>query len=222
MDRQQLIYNWIGGDYARIKNYKDGLLYLKKSLSTAKKLHNINYEIADLWFIKTIYYNEKNYKKDIYYSKQYASLLKNKKAVAHEYEVIGILYFEIANYPKSIDYDKKAFIINSGIKNYTGASIDILNAGYSYIQLKKYIEAKKYIVNGMSLAKKAGNKKGADYDLAYGYQNFGSLYKHLKNYKEAVNYYTKAYNLYTVIKDVSDAKYCLSMIDKIKNKTKNK
>ncbi len=221
MNRQQIIYNWIGGDYARIKNYKDGLLYLKKSLMLAKKIHNINGEIDDLSFIKMIYYNEKNYKKDIYYSKQYASLLKDKKSLSNEYDTIGVLYFDTENYPKSIDYDKKAFIINSGIKNYAGASIDILNAGYSYIKLKKYIEAKKYIVNGMSLAKKLGNKKDANY-MAYGYQNFGSLYKHLKNYKEALYYYTKAYNLYTGIKDVSDAKYCLSMIDKIKNKTKNK
>ena len=222
MNRQMQIYKYIGGDYADIKNYKDGLFYLKKSLMLAKKIHNINGEIDDLSFIKMIYYNEKDYKKDIYYSKQYASLLKDKKSLSREYNAIGILYFEISNYPKSIDYDKKAFIINSDIKNYAGASIDILNVGYSYIQLKKYIEAKKYIVNGMSLAKKAGNKKGADYDLAYAYQNFGFFYIHLKNYKEALNYYTKAYNLYTGIKDVSDAKHCLSMIDKIKNKTKNK
>ena len=219
---QEQIYNWTGGDYTRIKNYKEGLFYLNKSLTLAKKLHNINYETSDLSFIKTIYSNEKNYKEDIYYSKQYASLLKNKKAVAGEYNAIGILYFDISNYPKLIHYDKKAFAINIGIKNYAGASINILNAGYSYIQLKKYIEAKKYIVNGMSIAKKAGNKKDADYDLAYGYRNFGSLYKHLKNNKEAVLYYTKAYNLYMGINNTADAKYCLSAINKIKNKIKKK
>ena len=222
MGRQGLIYNWIGLGYVDIKNFKDGLFYLNKSLASAKKINNVNYEIGDLRLIKTIYSDEKNYKKDIYYSKQYASLLKNKKAVAGEYDTIGVLYFDIANYPESIDYDKKAFIINSGIKNYAGASIDILNAGHSYIRLKKYNEAKKYIVNGITFAKKAGDKKDADYDLAYAYQNFGSLYKHLKNNKEAVLYYTKAYNLYAGIKDVSDAKYCLSMIDKIKNQTKKK
>ena len=222
MGRQGLIYNWIGLGYVDIKNFKDGLFYLNESLASAKKINNVNYEINDLQIIKTVYSDEKNYKKDIYYSKQYASLLKNKKAVAGEYNAIGILYFDIANYPESIDYDKKAFVTNSGIKNYAGASIDILNAGHSYIQLKKYNEAKKYIVNGITLAKKAGNKKDADYDLAYAYQNFGSLYEHLKNNKDAIIYYTKAYNLYAGVKDVSDAKFCLSMIDKIKNQTKNK
>ena len=220
IERQEIIYNWIGGDYTFIKNFKDGLFYFNKSLASAKKLNNINYEIYDLRFIKTIYSNEKNYKEDIYYSKQYASLLKNKKAVAGEYNAIGILYFDIANYPESIDYYKKAFVTNSGIKNYAVASMDILNAGHSYIQLKKYDEAKKYIVNGITLAKKTGNKKDADYDLAYAYQNFGSLYEHLKNNKDAIIYYTKAYNLYAGDKDVSDAKYCLSMINKIKNQTK--
>ena len=52
--------------------------------------------------------------------------------------------------------------------------------------------------------------------MAYGYQNLGSLYKHLKDDKKSVIYYSKAYNLYAGIKDASDAKYCLSMINKIK------
>ncbi|MHB1645924.1 MAG: tetratricopeptide repeat protein [bacterium] len=215
-NRLAIIYNWIGGDYAFIKNYKAGLPYLTKSFKLAKKTNNTTMELNDIPFIKGIYYREKNYKEDIYYSKQYASLLKDKKDIAHEYDVIGVLYFDIVNYPKSIDYDKKAYMINSGIKNYAGASIDILNAGNSYIKLKKYVEAKKDILNGISIAKRAGNKKDTDYDLAYGYQNFGSLYNHLKNNQKAVFYYTKAYNLYNDIKDVSDTKYCLSMINKIK------
>ena len=98
--------------------------------------------------------------------------------------------------------------------------MNILNAGHSYIQLKKYNEAKKYIVKGMSLAKKAGDKQYINYDLAYGYQNLGSLYKNLAKYKKSTINYSKAYNLYKNVNDVSDAKYCLSMINKIKGKNK--
>ena len=72
----------------------------------------------------------------------------------------------------------------------------------------------------MSLAKKAGDKQYINYDLAYGYQNLGSLYKNLAKYKKSTINYSKAYNLYKNVNDVSDAKYCLSMINKIKGKNK--
>jgi tetratricopeptide (TPR) repeat protein len=222
ISRQAIIYNWIGGDYARIKNYKEGLFYLNKSLMLTKKLHNINDEIGDISFIKTIYYNEKNYKEDIYYSKQYASLLKNKKAVAGEYNRIGVLYYEISNYPKSIIYTEKAYVLNKNLKNYPDALIDILNTANSNVKLKKYAAAKKDILKGIILAKKSGNEKNIQYNLAYAYQIYGSYYKHLKNNDKAVLNYTKAYKLFNDIKNIRDAKYCLSMINKIKKQTKNK
>ncbi len=215
IENKQLIYNWIGGCYANMKSYKKGLEYLKKSLAIAEKINNSIDKINNLALIKYIYFIEKNYKKDIYYSKELASLLKNKRAIAFEYDEIGVSYYDLGKYSDSVKYDKKAMLINEEIKNYPAASLNILNMGHTYIDLKKYGSAKTALVKGLFMAKKTGDK----FKTALAYLNLGYLYQNLNKSKKSIIYYSKAYNIYKAIKDRTEEKFCLSMIASIKNRS---
>ena len=68
------------------------------------------------------------------------------------------------------------------------------------------------------MEKKIGNKKW----IGAGYRYLGRLYRNEGDNKKAYVYYQKAYNMFKISGDTSDAEVCLSMIDKIKNQTKNK
>ena len=141
--------------------------------------------------------------------------MKNKRAIAFEYDEIGVSYYDLGKYSDSVKYDKKAMLINEEIKNYPAASLNILNMGHTYIDLKKYGSAKTALVKGLFMAKKTGDK----FKTALAYLNLGYLYQNLNKSKKSIIYYSKAYNIYKAIKDRTEEKFCLSMIASIKNRS---
>lgn len=212
INKRQLIYNWIGGSYAGMKNYGEAVLFLKKALSLSEKIKSRKDMISNLTLLKEISFKEKKYEDDLNYSKQYLSLLKGRKYIAMEDDEIGVIYYNIGKYNKSVEYDKKALAIDSDIKNYDGASLDIFNLCHSLIKLKKENKVKVYIIKGIKFAKLA--KDG--YKTALGYLTLGYYYESAKNGSKAEISYMKAYRLYKKLKDVYYAKYCLFKADKLK------
>ena len=62
------------------------------------------------------------------------------------------------------------------------------------------------------MEKKIGNKDW----IGTGYFYLGSLYRNKGNNKKAYVYYEKAYKMFKISGDSSDAQDCLTMINKIK------
>jgi len=54
--------------------------------------------------------------------------------------------------------------------------------------------------------------------IGAGYRYLGRLYRNEGNNKKALLYYSKAYDMYKISGYTSGMQYCLSIINKIKNK----
>jgi len=213
-NRLELVYNWIGATFDSVGNEKDALMYDFRSLKLARELNNTSDESMDISNIGGIYQNEGNYKKALHYFKKSLALSRTKKVKAAVYDNIGMIYSDMNNYTEAIKYITKALNLDESIGYYYGAAIYYLNLGDSYIYVKNYPTAKKYILTGISMEKKIGNKKW----IGTGYQYIGRLYRNKGDNKKALLYYGKAYDMYKISGDTSGMQYCLSMINKIKNK----
>ena len=217
-NRLGLVYNWIGLTFDQVGNEKDALMYDFRSLKLARGLNNVSGESSDISNIAGIYQNEGKYQKALRYFKKSLALSRTKKGKAPSYNNIAMLYFGMNNYPEAIKYQIKALNLNESIGNYYGTALSYLNLGSIYTQVKNYTLAERYILKGLAMEKKIGNKKW----IGTGYGYLGRLYRNEGDNKKALAYYQKAYNMFKISGDASDAEGSLSMIDKIKNQTKNK
>lgn len=215
-NRLLLVYNWTGATFDFVGNEKDALMYDFRSLKLARELNNVSAESDDIGNIAGVYKSEGRFKKALYYNKKSLALRRTKKGKALSYNNIAIDYSDLNNYAKAIKYGTKALNLNESIGNYYGTALSYLNLGSSYIYVKNYVKAKRYILKGLAMEKKIGNKDW----IGYGYSYLGRLYRNKGNNKNALLYYQKAYNMFNISGDTAEAKYCLSMISKIKNGVK--
>ena len=217
-NRLELVYNSIGLTFDQVGNEKDALMYDFKSLNLARELNDVSGESQDINNIAGIYQNEGKYRKALRYYKKSLALKRTKKGKALSYNNIAVLYSDMNNYPEAIKYEIKALNLDESIGDYYGTAEDYLNLGDTYTHVKNYVKAERYILKGLAMEKKIGNKEW----IGTGYRYLGSLYRNEGDNKNAYVYYQKAYNMYKISGDTSGAEYCLFIIDKIKNQTKNK
>ncbi len=211
-DRLMLVYNWIGGVFNSVGDEKDALMYDFRSLKLASELNNKSIESADINIIASIYYNEGKYQKSLHYEKKSLALSQTKKGKALSYNNIAMIYSDMNQYPKAIKYETKALNLRESIGDYYGTAVSYLNLGSLNTFDKNYVSAKKEIIKGLLMEKKIGNKEW----IGTGYKYLGRLYRNKGNNKKAYVYYEKAYKMYKISGDSSNAQYCLTMINKIK------
>jgi len=215
-NRLALVYNWIGLSFDSVGNEKDAIMYDFRSLKLARELNNTSGESGDINNIASIYQNEGNYKKALYYFKKSLALKRTKKGKAIVYGNIGNVYSDMNNYTEAIKYITKALNLNESIGNYYGAAQDYLNLGNSYIFIKNYPTAKRYILKGISMEKKIGNNNW----IGTGYFYLGMLCSNEGDNKKALLYLGKAYDMFKISGDTQGMQVCLLMINKIKSQTK--
>ena len=211
-NRLMLVYSWIGSTFDSVGDEKDSLMYDFRSLKLARELNNKSIESDDINNIAAIYKNEGKYQKALHYLKKSLSLHKTKKGKAISYNNIAMVYSDMNNYPEAIKYQTKALNLNESIGDYYGTAGSYLNLGALNTSDKNYISAKKEILKGLLMEKKIGNKDW----IGVGYKYLGRLYRNKGNNKKAYVYYEKAYNMFKISGDSSDAQDCLFMINKIK------
>ena len=211
-NRLGLVYNWIGLTFDRVGDEKDSLMYDFRSLKLARELNNTSGESAAIGNISSIYSNEGKYQKALLYNKKSLALRQTKKGKAISYSNIATDYGDMNQYPKAIKYETESLNLNESIGNYYGTAVSYLNLGWLNTLDKNYVSAKKEILKGLSMEKKIGNKDW----IATGYEYLGRLYRNKGNNNKAYVYYEKAYKMYKISGDSSDAQDCLTMINKIK------
>ncbi|MFN3568208.1 MAG: tetratricopeptide repeat protein [Caldimicrobium sp.] len=86
----------------------------------------------------------------------------------------------------------KAIELWERVGDYHGVAKMYLNLGSAYIKVKSYELAERYLTEGLKRIQRVGDK----YWEAYGYEYLGDLYLDKGDNKFAVEYYSKAYNLY--------------------------
>ena len=211
-NRLEVVYNWIGSTFDYLGDEKDALMYDFRSLELARELNNASDESANIGNIASIYKNEGKYQKALLYDKKSLALRQTKKGKAISYNNIAMVYSDMNNYPEAIKYQTKALNLNESIGDYYLTASSYLNLGALNTLDKNYLLAKKDILKGLLMEKKIGNKDW----IGVGYKDLGRLYRNKGNNKKAYVYYEKAYNMFKISGDSSDAQDCLFMINKIK------
>ena len=211
-NRLEVVYNWIGSTFDSVGEEKNALMYDFRSLKLARELNDTSGESADIGNIASIYSNEGKYQKALLYDKKSLALMQTKKGKAISNNNIATVYAEMNNYPEAIKYETESLNLVESIGNYYRTAISYLNLGSLNTSDKNYVSAKKEILKGLSMEKKIGNKDW----IGAGYRYLGRLYRNKGNNKKAYVYYEKAYKMYKISGDASEAQDCLTMINKIK------
>ena len=208
-----LIYNQIGMILESMGYLDDALLNYSRSLSLARNLGNTDMQVALLSNIGGIYYNKGELDKALSYCEESLNLTTNENKKETLYNNIAVIYNKKGDYQKAIEYFHKAIEIGERYGEYRGVSIDKLNLGDTYREIKDYENAEKYLSEGLKGVKEVGDK----YWEAIGYKRLGMLYKDEGDKKTAKENYKRAYNLFESIgaeKDTQEVLKEMKNLDK--------
>jgi len=195
------IYSYIGGDYDKLGDSNNALLYYDRQLEIDRDLNDKEGESLALNNIAGIYQKQSNYNKALEYYNKSLQLTNNPSTIAITYNNIAIVYSHKGDKNKAVEYFKKAIEFEQKSGDYRGTAMYMLNLGALYTKLKNFQESQYYLQKGLLMMQKLGDK----YWEAYGYGYFGELYLAQNQKNLAREYFTKAYNLFKAIGDNGDA-----------------
>src|ERR1035438_6240265 len=95
-----------------------------------------------------------------------------KKGMAKSYRQIGITYYNLSNFPLSLEYYLMADTIDVQIGNNIGHAKNFNNIGNVYDRLSDYPKALEYWQKALTINEHLGNKSG----IALNTGNIGNLY----------------------------------------------
>jgi signal transduction histidine kinase len=101
------------------------------------------------------------------------------------YEVMGILYDNIGDYPKALEFHFKGLRVAESLNNKAGMLYQLINIGVTYSNLNEYKKALDYDYRALAIAKEL--KSIDDINSICG--NIGADYMEMKNYAMALKYY---------------------------------
>jgi signal transduction histidine kinase len=188
---QARIHNNIGNIYNFNNDYDKAYEEYQQSIKLS--VHSIDPEITTIAFtnIGTIYLNRKNYDSALFFFDKSLAILINQSgssnSIAGIYNNKGLIYKHQQQYDTSLSYFEKALAILIEIKNFPSISSTKANIGLTYISMGKYQEAKKTLLEALSFSEK--NKMGETNKEIYLGLSF--VYKHQKDFKNALFYYEK-------------------------------
>ncbi len=104
---------------------------------------------------------------------------------------IGLLYRDIGNYPKALEYYQRGLLLAEEINSLTDISNLLNNIGIVYIDTDEKEKAAKYLTKSFKIAIKLGDSSG----VASSYNNMGIIYMTQKKYDIAFEYHKKAFEL---------------------------
>jgi len=130
-----------------------------------------------------------------------AQLLSAEKGAAYMHNELvshlGVLYQEMGNYDKALEYGRKSLENNIRIKDSLSIGGDYGNIGIIYLLKKDFDSALEYDFKSLDIFSRLGDKEG----VAKNYGNIGNVYKEYGNYVLALEYDTKALEIFRALGD---------------------
>ncbi len=117
------------------------------------------------------------------------------ESLAKVYNALGLVYNNLSDYPKTLEYYSKALKINDEIGNKDGIATNLGNIGIVYRNLSDYHKALEYYKKALYLSEEIGEKFGIAKNLA----NIGVVYDILSDFPNAIEYYSKALQIFEEI-----------------------
>ncbi|MBL6446684.1 tetratricopeptide repeat protein [Fulvivirga sp. 29W222] len=106
------------------------------------------------------------------------------------YWILGLLYSNQGDFPKSIEYCKKTLTV---LKDSLQISSVLNNLGAAYFDMGAWDEGIKYSLQSLKIKERHNATKR---QLASAYQNLGACYQTIGDFNTALTYANDAYNLY--------------------------
>ena len=110
---------------------------------------------------------------------------------------LGILYYQIGSYKKSIEYSEKAVKIAQDIDNKQGEGMYYGNLGNAYHVLGNLENAIEFYEKAMNIAQEIGNRKSESSQVG----NIGNVYRVRGETRKSIRYYEKALTIAQKIGD---------------------
>lgn len=201
----------IGDVLYRLGQYKDALEYYEKQLQMKQKLRFISSPSS----LAIIYYNLgrthrklKNYSQALECHEKALDLLqkeRNPRRIGGNYNALGLIYYDLADYEKAFDFFNKALSIFLELfgDNHPEIASIYNNLGLIFSQQGEYSKAHEYHEKVLEYELKQFGKDHPG--IATTYNNIAGVYDDEGNYEKAIVYYNKALEILTnVLKNHPD------------------
>lgn len=189
----------IGSNYAHAENYDKAIDYHKRALQILDSLENgrptqaiaVDYDGIGLAYLnKQVYDSAAKYFKE---SLKISSALGNDWGIAGALENLGYIAFRSEKYREALSFHLKALNIRERLAQKRELAISLSNVGATYIKVKDYTAAQRYLMESQALAREI-NFRYLIYDT---YKDLSTLMAEKKEFNRAFHYH----QLYAALKD---------------------
>ncbi|NIR09428.1 MAG: CHAT domain-containing protein [Candidatus Aminicenantes bacterium] len=124
---------------------------------------------------------------------------------------IGVVYSELWQYYRAIEYCEQALAIHREVKNRSGEGGTLYNLGSAYEALSQYDRAVEYFVQALDICREIKYRRLEGRIL----HNIGMVYNDIRQYHRAIEYYEQALLIHREVKDRACEKITLSNIGSV-------
>jgi len=110
------------------------------------------------------------------------------ESLARVYNSLGLVYDNLSDYPKALEYYSKSVQISEEIGNKVGVANSLGNIGLIYRNLSDNSKALDYYIKALHIDEELENKNGIARHLG----SIGSVYLRITDYQKALEYFSKA------------------------------
>jgi len=119
----------------------------------------------------------------------------NSENFAKVNSLLGIIYSNVSDFPKALEYFFDSLEINEKIQNQEAIGANLTNIGNVYMNLSDYSKALEYYEKSLDIYENIGNK----YGFAASLIGIGVVYTTFSDFNKALEYYNKSLHLYEEI-----------------------
>lgn len=180
--------------YLDAKNYEKALGFFEKALEIKLDLGDKEAISVTLNNIGNVYRLLKNYNKALEFHEKAFIILKDSKSVHHlalTNESIGKVYSDLGNHTIAINYFNTALAQLKEFGNLQGVSLLLTSIGKEYYYIRNFNAAEKYLNEALKIADKLSIKPHLDIIYYHLYE----IYKNRNDYKTALDYFVKYYDV---------------------------
>ncbi|MBL0013906.1 MAG: tetratricopeptide repeat-containing sensor histidine kinase [Flavobacterium sp.] len=177
----KITLHYIDTDSTKSFHYATKGLELSKKLKWKEGISNSNFCLG------TFYDAHLKYDKALAYFNQ-ALQTENQGIISKSLQSISVIYTNVSNYSKAIDYCFRALKIDEASGNKIGIAKITANLGSIYYGMKDYDKALRYLNKSAKMYEAIGNIN----ELAWVYRNTAAVYNSLDQLQKALFYYKKA------------------------------